>query len=231
MQDRRRAAVSLFYTVWLTNRWLWVQVCQECIQSVDEHHPVWSPMEWHWPNSPIHKYFDFKTKKIKVNLVTFSESQGIIHKEFVPPGQKMNKEYFVEFLSCSIQRICQVRSQFRERGSHVLLCDNARPHTAVLIKQFLENKGFQNDIIAHILLIYPDKTYSYSPKSNSCWKIEDIKRNATKELLALYENEFRVFLTSKKVCDISRRLFWRILKDMLNLNVVFLKCMQSWNCR
>jgi hypothetical protein len=33
-----------------------------------------------------------------VILVTFFGSQGIIHKEFVPPGQTVNKEYYVEAL-------------------------------------------------------------------------------------------------------------------------------------
>jgi hypothetical protein len=37
-------------------------------------------------------------------LVTF-DSQGIIHKEFVPPGLMVNKEYYVEVLSCLVQRI------------------------------------------------------------------------------------------------------------------------------
>jgi hypothetical protein len=35
-----------------------------------------------------------------------------------------------------VQRIRRVRPQFRERGSRFLLQDNARPHTAVSVKQF-----------------------------------------------------------------------------------------------
>jgi hypothetical protein len=46
-----------------------------------------------------------------------------------------------EVLSLLIQRIRQVRPQFQERGSWFLLHDNARPHTAVSIKQFLEKQG------------------------------------------------------------------------------------------
>jgi hypothetical protein len=32
-------------------------------------------------------------------LVTFFESQGIIHVEFLPPSQTVNEEYYMELLS------------------------------------------------------------------------------------------------------------------------------------
>jgi hypothetical protein len=74
-------------------------------------------------------------------LVTFCDSQGIIHKEFVPPGQTVNKEYYVEFLSRLVQRICRVRPRFQERGSWFLLHDNGRLQTVVSVEQFLEKQG------------------------------------------------------------------------------------------
>jgi hypothetical protein len=77
-------------------------------------------------------------------LVTFFDSQGIIHKEFVPPGLTVNKEYYVEVLFCLVQRMHRVRPQFQERGSWFLLHDNTRPHTAVSITSFWQNEGFWN---------------------------------------------------------------------------------------
>jgi hypothetical protein len=72
-----------------------------------------------------------------MTLVTFIDSQGIIHKKFVPPGQTVSMQYYVEVLSRVVQRIRQVRPQFQGKGSRLLLHDNARPHTAASIKQFL----------------------------------------------------------------------------------------------
>jgi hypothetical protein len=90
--------------------------------------------------SKTHKKFDFKSKK-KAMLATFFYSQGIIHKQFVPPGQTVNKEYCMEVLSRLVQRIRRVRPQFQERGSWFFLHDNTRLHTAVSMKQFLAKQG------------------------------------------------------------------------------------------
>jgi hypothetical protein len=46
-----------------------------------------------------------------------------------------------EVLSRLVQRICRVRPRFQERGSWFLLHDNARPHTAVSVRQFLAKQG------------------------------------------------------------------------------------------
>jgi hypothetical protein len=73
-------------------------------------------------------------------LVTFFDRQEIIHKEFVPPSQMVNKEYYVEVLSYLVQRICQERPQFRGQGSW-FLHDNARLHIAVAVKEFSSKKG------------------------------------------------------------------------------------------
>jgi hypothetical protein len=62
-------------------------------------------------------------------LVTFFNSLGIIYAECVPPGQTVNKEYYVEVLSCLVQRIRQERPQFQEEEA--LLHDYMRPHKVV----------------------------------------------------------------------------------------------------
>jgi hypothetical protein len=72
--------------------------------------------------------------------VTIFDSQGISHKQFVPSGQTVNKEYYVEVLSRLVQSIHRIRPQFQKRGSSFLLHDNARPHTTVSVKQFLAKR-------------------------------------------------------------------------------------------
>jgi hypothetical protein len=115
-------------------------------------------------NVGLHGIISQKMILFKVMLVTFFTSQGIIHKEFVPPGHTVDKEY-VEVLSCLVQRIHQIRPQFQERGGWFLWHDNATPHTAVSVKQFLAKQGVPELNPPHILVIYSHQTFSCSPKS------------------------------------------------------------------
>jgi hypothetical protein len=150
-------------------------------------------MEW---LSPRLKKFRFQKTKNKVILVTFCNNQGIIHKEFVPPGQTLNMEY-VEVLSRLVQRIHHVRPQFQERGSLFRLHDNTKPHTAVSVEQFLAKQGIPE---LNQPPYFPDLSppdFFLFPKIKSMLKRrkfedrESIKGNVTKELLALHANEFR----------------------------------------
>jgi hypothetical protein len=52
-------------------------------------------MKWCSPHSPRQKIYISKVRN-KLMLVTFFDTEGIIHKEFVPPGQRVNKKYYME---------------------------------------------------------------------------------------------------------------------------------------
>jgi len=49
-------------------------------------------------NSPRPKKARMSRSKIKTMLICFFDSQGVVHKEFVPPGQTINKKYYHEVL-------------------------------------------------------------------------------------------------------------------------------------
>jgi hypothetical protein len=129
MSENGRSALGLIRTVCLMNRRL--QAYQEFIQSVDDDRSLldsnvtadetWffqyyprtkrERMEWRSTSSPRHPQKNrFQKSQNKVMLVTFFDSQGIIHKECIPPGQMANKEYYVEILSRSVQRIRRVKT-------------------------------------------------------------------------------------------------------------------------
>jgi len=55
--------------------------------------------EWHTANSPRPKKARMSKSKIKSLLICFFfDSQWIVHKEFVPPGQTVNQTFYREFL-------------------------------------------------------------------------------------------------------------------------------------
>ena len=69
--------------------------------------------------------------KIKSMLICFFDSQGIIHKEFVPPGQIVNQTFYREFLERLRKRVARVRPGIAR--TWMLHHDNAPCHTAVSI--------------------------------------------------------------------------------------------------
>jgi hypothetical protein len=121
----------------------------------------------------------------------------------------------VEMLPRLVQRIRRVRPQFQERGSWLLLHDNTRPHTAVSTKQFLANQGipelnnptFYPDLSPPDLFVFPK--IKSRLKGRKFEDTEDIRRNVTKELLALHANEFhkcfQQFYERAQKCVTSQR--------------------------
>ncbi|UYV84063.1 hypothetical protein LAZ67_X001033 [Cordylochernes scorpioides] len=58
-------------------------------------------------------------------LITFFDSRGIIHKEFVPAGQTITGAYYLNVLKRLIARNRRIRAEYRDEDSWCLLHDNA----------------------------------------------------------------------------------------------------------
>ena len=74
--------------------------------------------------------------KIKTLLITFYDSKGIIHKEFVPPGKTVNAVYYLGVMKRLLARIRRVRPEYRESRSWRLLHDNEPSHRSTLVTAF-----------------------------------------------------------------------------------------------
>ncbi|GFW09264.1 mariner Mos1 transposase, partial [Trichonephila clavipes] len=64
----------------------------------------------------------------------------LIHKEFLPESTKLNTLAYAEVLKCLLQRIRRVRPEYAKQGFWKIH-DNARPHTALVVRQFLATNG------------------------------------------------------------------------------------------
>jgi hypothetical protein len=122
---------------------------------------------------------------MKVVLGIFCDSQGISHREYVPSGQKVNKEYYVEIIYCSVQRTRLVRPQFQDRGSWLNLHD-VRPCS---IKKEVSPPPNSSDLSSPDLFFFPK--IKSTLKDRRFEDTEDFKRIVAKELLALHANEFK----------------------------------------
>ena len=53
------------------------------------------------------------SSKFKAMLITFFDSKGIIHKEFIPFGQTVTAEYYLEVFKRLISRIRRIWHEYR----------------------------------------------------------------------------------------------------------------------
>ncbi len=74
-------------------------------------------------------------------LILFFDSKGVILREYVPEGQTVNATFYIQVLNRLCKHIAHVRPEIWRDWKFFLLHDNARPHTAAIVQQFLAKKG------------------------------------------------------------------------------------------
>ena len=74
--------------------------------------------------------------KLKTTLICFFEQEGIVHREFVPPGMTVNADFY-----CDVLRLCEnVRRKSLQKWQNqnlIIHHDNAPAHRSFKFSQFL----------------------------------------------------------------------------------------------
>jgi len=151
--------------------------------------------EWQTESSPRPKKARMSRSRVKTMIIDFFDSRGIVHKEFVPPGQTVNHAFYKDVLKRLRKRVQRVRTDIAD--DWVLHHDNAPAHTALSVREFLVKKNIP-------VLSYPP----YSPDLASCnfslfsklkltlkghhfGTMENVQNVVTDKLHILTENDFR----------------------------------------
>ena len=66
--------------------------------------------EWVEQNSTKPKKLRFQKSRVKTMLIAFFDAEGVIHREFVPEGQKVKAEFYVGVFDRLLKRIRRVRT-------------------------------------------------------------------------------------------------------------------------
>jgi len=74
-------------------------------------------------------------------LIVFFDAESVLHREFVPEGQKVNAEFYVDVLDQLLKRIRQVRTAKFQSSEWFLLHDNVPSYNAAIVKKFLVNRN------------------------------------------------------------------------------------------
>jgi histone-lysine N-methyltransferase SETMAR len=90
-------------------------------------------------------------QKVIALLITFFDHQGVVHHKYVPQGVTVNAEYYEGVLRCLREDVRRKPPALWQRKNWLLHHDNARPHTALRIREFLARNN---------LPIVPQSPYS-----------------------------------------------------------------------
>jgi histone-lysine N-methyltransferase SETMAR len=151
--------------------------------------------QWKTPLSPRPKKARMSKSKVKTMLISFFDNRGIVHKEFVPPGQTVNAVFYRDVLERLRKRVLRVRPELSP-NSWILHHDNAPAHAALSVRQYLagkqitvlEHPPYSPDLAPCDFFLFPKlKT---TMKGIHFTSIDTIQRAVTKDLDVLSETDF-----------------------------------------
>jgi len=168
-----------------------------------------------------------------VMLTVFFDSRGVVHHEYAPQGQNINKEYYLEVLRCLHDAVRLKRPNVWATETWQLHHDHAPAHSSQLIQTFLAKHN-----------IPVVRQAPCSPKMASCdfWlfpKLKtqrketrfesqgDIIRNTTAKLYSIrkeaFQKCFEQWRNRWEKCVVTRRLLQRGLglQTSRRVNVFF----------
>ena len=125
----------------------------------------------------------------------FFDSQGVVHKEFVPPVQTVNKQYNREALERLRKRVHRVRSEIAD--TWMLHHDNAPCHTAISANELLAKKGisvvpqppYSPELSPCDFFLFPKLKFHL--KGRHFGTVDNIQKVVTDQLRALLHEDFQ----------------------------------------
>jgi hypothetical protein len=77
--------------------------------------------------------------QMKTVLITFFDTKGIVHSEFILQGQTVNQAYFVEIMKWLHEALCRKRPEIW-LNDWILHHINPSAHKVLSVKQFMAQK-------------------------------------------------------------------------------------------
>lgn len=153
--------------------------------------------QWKTPLSPRPKKARQVKSNVKVMLVVFFDSQGIVHHEYAPHGQTITKEFYIQVLSRLREAVRRKRPALHASKEWLLHHDNAPAHRSQLVQQFLakhqiaqvQQPPYSPDLAPCDFFLFPK--VKKVMKGRRFDDVDDIKTNTTKELQAIPKEDFQ----------------------------------------
>ena len=76
-------------------------------------------------------------RKLKTMLICFFDQEGIVHREFVPPGMTVNADFYCDVLRRLRENVRRKRPQKWKNQNLIIHHDNVPAHRSFKVSQFL----------------------------------------------------------------------------------------------
>jgi len=153
--------------------------------------------QWVGQGSPRPKKARMSPSNVKVMSLVFFDWQGIIHHEFVPRGQTVNKEFYIAVLKRLREAVRRKRPQLWTNQSWVLHHDNAPAHSSFFVRNFLAKNettvvpqpSYSPDLAPADFFLF--SMLKSTLKGRRFDTIDDIEKFSTNELFAIPKEAFQ----------------------------------------
>ncbi len=134
---------------------------------------------------------------VKVTLIVFFYWKGIVHYEFVPCGETVSKEFYLNILKHLREEVPRKRPEAWTNNTWILHHDNAPAHASLLICEFLTKHEttvvpqppYCLDLAPADFFLFP-KLKSYL-KGRRFQMVEEIEENLIRDLRTIPQNTFQ----------------------------------------
>lgn len=153
--------------------------------------------QWRHPGSPRPKKARQVRSNVKVMLTVFFDFNGIVHHEFLPQGETINKEYYLQVQRRLREAVRRKRPDLWQNNSWLLHHDNAPAHTSLLVRGFLAKNNtvmmpqppYSPDMAPCDFFLFPK--IKKTLKGLRFGSMDNIKSASLKELKAITKIEFQ----------------------------------------
>jgi len=144
-------------------------------------------------------------------LIVFFYWKGIVHHEFVPRGEPVNKKFYLKVVKRLREAVRRKRPEAWTNKTWMLHHDNAPAHASLLFREFLAKQ--ETIVVPQPPPHSPDfdpAEFILFPKLKSTLKgrrfqtIEEIKENSLPDLRAIPQNAFQNWKKRWERCINSR---------------------------
>jgi hypothetical protein len=92
--------------------------------------------QWKSLESPYPKKAQQSQSNVKTMLMVFFYHKGVVHHQYTPPGQTINKEYYIKVFLWLRDAVRRKRPQLWASGDWQLHHDNEPAHSSQLVQGF-----------------------------------------------------------------------------------------------